>query len=81
MYIEINGYEYYAECEYEHIRASKGSTNEYGVPMEPDEPSSVEISKVMVNYGTAKESEWHELPLSEDVLREMEAELLEEIEG
>lgn len=42
--------------------ASKGSRNEYGVPMEPDEDATVEILDAVDQYGTsrnltAKESE------------------------
>ena len=54
LYIDIMGRDYFAEVLYEYTEACRGSRNEYGVPMEPDWPESVDVLKVTINEGDEK---------------------------
>jgi len=53
--IEIDGNEYDIKCHYEYFRECKGSRNEYGVPMEPDDPAHAEINVIELNYAEPDE--------------------------
>ena len=75
MIIEINGHEYYAECEYEHIRGYEATR------LDPAEPSNVEITRVMLDYGTSAKHDLRVIDLPEEVISNLEDEILEEIEG
>lgn len=69
--LEINGHEVDITFDYEFIAAAKGSTNEYGVPIEPDEPASVEITSIKIGDSV--------IELPEELMNELEEELLEGI--
>ena len=75
--IDINGAEYDIRVWYEYFRGVKGKRNSYGVPMEPDDPASVEISKVELNYGDLKKPDWKAINLPDDVVEDIENEILE----
>jgi hypothetical protein len=81
MYLTIGEDEYYTECTYEYIRGSRGAWDD-GVQIEPDISSTVEISKVLVDFSEDKEAtRLVEIDLPPQVIRDLEQELLEEIES
>ncbi len=79
MYIEIAGIEFYCEVDYEYIRGSKGAWCD-GVQVDPDESSTVEITKIMMDYGEDKQ-EMVQVDLPPQVVRILENEILEEHEA
>jgi hypothetical protein len=77
----IGSSEYYIECTCEYIPKQAGHWAG-GMQMEPDEPSTVEISKVLVDFSEDKEAtRLVEIDLPPQVIRDLEQELLEEIES
>ena len=80
MYLMIGNDEYYIECTYEYIRASKGAWCD-GVQVDPDEPSSVEITGVHVNFSEDEIMDLQGIDLPPQVLRDLELEILQEIES
>ena len=81
MYLMIGNDEYYIECTYEYIRGSKGAWCD-GVQVDPDEPSSVEISKVMIDFSEATGGQdMAEITLPPPVISELEYEILQEHEA
>ena len=73
--ININGFEYDANVEYTYIDACKGSRNEYGAPVEPDESASIEINSIKLMDGDTAYS----IDLPESVKEGIEDEIMEEI--
>ena len=71
--IEINGYEFDCIVDYEYIRGSKGSRNEYGVPMEPDEQPYIEMGEVWIFDG-----QWNIVDIPEKAMKDTLDEILEE---
>jgi hypothetical protein len=53
---------------------SKGSRNEYGVPMEPDEDATVEILDAVDQYGTSRSLTAQEADRAKDALWEAASE-------
>lgn len=59
--------------EYGYSRASRGSRDRYGCPLEPDEPASTEIQSVTDEYG-------HEVELTSDEEDRADEQCLEDAE-
>ena len=76
MYLMIGDSEYYIEFEYEYIRGY-GATE-----LQPAEPSTVEISKVKVDFSEeSMKRDMVEIDLPPQVIRDLELETLEHIEA
>ena len=82
MYLMIGNDEYEIDCEYEYQPAIQGSRDEVGQLNEPNESSYVSISKVMVDFSEESEParEMTEIDLPPQVIRDLELEILQEIE-
>ena len=81
MYLMIGNEEYYIECTYEYIRGSKGAWCD-GVQVDPDESSTVEISKVLADFSEDSEAvRLVEVDLPPQVIRDLELEILQEIKA
>lgn len=71
--IEINGYEFDCIVDYEIEKGCKGSRNEYGVPMEPDTQTVVNMGEVWIFDGS-----WQIVDIPEQAMTDTLAEILEE---
>ena len=81
MYLMIGNDEYYIECTYEYTPNQAGHWAD-GVQQEPDEPSVVEIIKVRADFSEGNEMKrMVEIDLPPQAVRDLEQELLEEIES
>jgi hypothetical protein len=81
--IEINGYEYIARVEFTYYKGSKGSRDSFGVPLEPDEPPSVEIDSVYLDFNSAGAPQilnraFNKIELPDEVLADLAVNILEE---
>lgn len=74
--LEINGYQFDMRVMYKFYAGSKGKRNEYGVPVEPDDPSSVEIERVAIEHGD--NGNYFEIDLPQIVLDDIADKILEE---
>ena len=70
--IEINGWEFDCIVDYKYIRGSRGSRNEYGVPMEPDEQPYIEMNEVWIFDG-----QWNIVDIPEKAMKDTLDEILE----
>ena len=80
MYLMIGNDEYEINVDYSYIKGTKGAWAD-GVQVEPDEQSCVEINSVKVDI--ADEGEVQQLAftlLPPQVIRDLELEILQEIE-
>ena len=73
--IKINGYEYDCIVDYEYIKGCRGSRNEYGVPMEPDEQPHIEMGEVWLFDG-----QWNIVDIPEQAMTDTLNEILAEYE-
>ena len=71
--IEINGYEFDCIVDYEYIKGCRGSRNEYGVPVEPDEQPYIEMGQVWIFDG-----QWNIVDIPEQAMTDTLNEILEE---
>ena len=82
--IEINGYEYIARVEFTYYKGSKGSRDSFGVPLEPDEPPSVEIESVEIDFNSATSANiykraFNKIDLPQEVISDLKTNILEEL--
>ena len=71
--IDINNYEFDCIVDYTFIPACRGSRNEYGVPVEPDEPAGIEMGQVWIFDG-----QWNIVDIPEEAMTDTLNEILEE---
>lgn len=74
--IDINGAEYDIRVEYNYYPRIPGK-RDMGLQMEPDEPATIDILKVEINYNDLKNPNWHSIVLPDNVYEDIEAEILE----
>ena len=70
--IDINGYEFDCIVDYEIEPACKGSRDEYGQQMEPDEPAVINMGLVWIFDGI-----WTITDIPEEAMTDVLAEILE----
>ena len=72
--MEINCYDVEAVIDYTFIPASRGSTGDYGVQVEPNEPAHIEFSSCQIKDGNG----WYFVDLPEIVFTDILEEILVE---
>lgn len=70
--IEINGYEFPCIVDFEFIPACRGSRDDYGMQVEPDEPASVEMGEVWIF-----DEIWQIVDIPEKAMKDVLDEILE----